>query len=224
MKSNVYVRKPGTVDDLKVSISEEIATVPQEMLVGRHLSDIIFRNSVINVSNQNWIYYRLFWCWHNFFILKINEVTIIWKKTCVLFAPPCAKTDFFTVNTALFTIFVQHSDQFGRSNPVVLMSPSADDIAAGALFPKFCRSSSKPSRIVTGRVRGEEAKGSWNFVLSVHSYSAICLMCADLHIICLPNVGYLGTKYVLLQECWMLNVECWMCSCDDWPCFEIVCT
>ena len=29
---------------------------------GSHLSDIIFRNSVINVSNQNCIYYRLFWC------------------------------------------------------------------------------------------------------------------------------------------------------------------
>ena len=60
-KSNVYVRKPRTVDDLKVSIPEEIATVPQEMLVnvmqnfeerlrkyvrqeGRHLSDTIFRN------------------------------------------------------------------------------------------------------------------------------------------------------------------------------------
>ena len=55
------VRKSRTVDDLKVSIREEIATVPQEMLVnvmhnfeerlrtrvrqeGRHLSDIIFRN------------------------------------------------------------------------------------------------------------------------------------------------------------------------------------
>jgi len=63
------------VYDLKVSIREEIATVPQEMLVnvmqnfeerlgqkGRHLSDIIFRNLVINVSNQNYIYYRLFWC------------------------------------------------------------------------------------------------------------------------------------------------------------------
>ena len=60
-KSKIYVRKPRTVDDLKVSIREEIATVPQEMLVnvmqnfeqrlrtcvrqeGRHLSDIIFRN------------------------------------------------------------------------------------------------------------------------------------------------------------------------------------
>ena len=79
LKSKVYVRKPRTVDDLKVSIREEIATVPQEMLVnvmqnfeerlrtcvrqeGRHLSDIIFRNGVINVSNQNCIYYRLFWC------------------------------------------------------------------------------------------------------------------------------------------------------------------
>ena len=57
----IYVRKPRTLDDLKVSIREEIATVPQEMLVnvmqnfeerlrtcvrqeGRHLSDIIFRN------------------------------------------------------------------------------------------------------------------------------------------------------------------------------------
>jgi len=78
-KSKVYVRKPRTVDDLKVSIREEIATVPQEMLVnvmqkfeeklrpcvrqeGRHLSDIIFRNWLINVSNQNCIYYRFFWC------------------------------------------------------------------------------------------------------------------------------------------------------------------
>jgi len=58
---NVYVRKPRTVDNLKVSIREETAAVPQEMLVnvmqnfeerlrtcvrqeGRHLSDIIFRN------------------------------------------------------------------------------------------------------------------------------------------------------------------------------------
>ena len=79
LKSKVYVRKPRTVDDLKVSIREEITTVPQELLVnvtqkfeerlrtcvrqeGRHLSDIIFRNWVINVSNQNCIYYRLFWC------------------------------------------------------------------------------------------------------------------------------------------------------------------
>jgi len=29
---------------------------------GRHLSDIIFRNWVMNVSNRNCIYYRLFWC------------------------------------------------------------------------------------------------------------------------------------------------------------------
>jgi len=60
LKSKVYVRKPRTVDDLKVSIREEIATLSQEMLVnvmqnfeervrtrvrqeGRHLSDIIFR-------------------------------------------------------------------------------------------------------------------------------------------------------------------------------------
>ena len=77
LKSKVYVWKPRTFDDLKVSIREEIATVPQEMLVnvmqnfeeslrtcvqqGHHLSDIIFRNLVINVSNQNCIYYRLFW-------------------------------------------------------------------------------------------------------------------------------------------------------------------
>jgi len=33
LKSKVYVRKPLTVDGLKVSIREEIATVPQEMLV-----------------------------------------------------------------------------------------------------------------------------------------------------------------------------------------------
>jgi len=61
LKSKVYVRKTRTVEDLKVSIREEIATVPQEMLVnvmqnveerlrtcvrqeGGHLSDIIFRN------------------------------------------------------------------------------------------------------------------------------------------------------------------------------------
>jgi len=61
LKSKVYVRKLRTVDDLKVSICEKIATMPQEMLVnvmqnfeerlrtcvrqeGRHLSDIIFRN------------------------------------------------------------------------------------------------------------------------------------------------------------------------------------
>ena len=61
LKSKVYVQKPPTVDDLKVSIHEEIPTVPQEMVVnvmqnfeerlrtcvrqeGRHLSDIIFRN------------------------------------------------------------------------------------------------------------------------------------------------------------------------------------
>ena len=60
LKSKVYVRKPRTVDDLKVSIREEIATVQQEMLEnvtqnyeerlrtcvwqeGRHLSDILFR-------------------------------------------------------------------------------------------------------------------------------------------------------------------------------------
>ena len=61
LKSKVYVRKPRTVNDLEVSIREEIATVPQEMLVnvmqnfeerfrtclrqeGHHLSHIIFRN------------------------------------------------------------------------------------------------------------------------------------------------------------------------------------
>ena len=31
LKSKVYVQKPCTVDNLKVSIHEEIATVPQEM-------------------------------------------------------------------------------------------------------------------------------------------------------------------------------------------------
>jgi hypothetical protein len=99
--------KPRTVDDLKVSIREEIATVPQDMLVnvmqnyeerlrtcvrqeGRHFSDIIFRKWVINVGNQNCIYYRLFCCWHNFFILKINKVTIIWK-TCIIFTPHCIR-------------------------------------------------------------------------------------------------------------------------------------
>ena len=61
LKSKVYVRKPRTVDNLKVSIREETASVPQEMLVnvmqnfekrlrtcvwqeGRHLSDIILCN------------------------------------------------------------------------------------------------------------------------------------------------------------------------------------
>jgi hypothetical protein len=60
LKSNVYVRKPRTFDDLNFFIREETATVPQEMLVnvmqnfeeklrtcvrqeGRHLSDIVFR-------------------------------------------------------------------------------------------------------------------------------------------------------------------------------------
>ena len=79
LKSKVYVRKPRTVDDLKFSIHEGIAIVPQKMLVnvmqnfeemlrtcvrqeGRLLSDIIFRNWEINVSNQNCIFYRLFWC------------------------------------------------------------------------------------------------------------------------------------------------------------------
>jgi len=33
LKLKVYVRKPRAVDDLKVSIRQEIATVPQEMLV-----------------------------------------------------------------------------------------------------------------------------------------------------------------------------------------------
>jgi hypothetical protein len=31
LKSKVYVLKPRTVDDLKVSIREEIATVPQQI-------------------------------------------------------------------------------------------------------------------------------------------------------------------------------------------------
>jgi len=61
LKSKVFVRKRPIVDDLKVSIREEISTVPQEMLVnvtqnfeerlrkcvrqeGRHLCDIIFRD------------------------------------------------------------------------------------------------------------------------------------------------------------------------------------
>ena len=52
---------------------------------GRHLSAIIFRNWVINVSNQICIYYRLFWCWHNFSILKIKLQ--LFEKTCILFAP-----------------------------------------------------------------------------------------------------------------------------------------
>ena len=33
LKSKVYIQKPRTVDDLKVSIRVEIVTVPQEMLV-----------------------------------------------------------------------------------------------------------------------------------------------------------------------------------------------
>jgi len=61
LKSKAYVRKPRTVDDLRVSIREDIATVPQEILVnvmqnfeerlrtcvrqeGRHISGIMFRN------------------------------------------------------------------------------------------------------------------------------------------------------------------------------------
>ena len=57
---------------------------------GCRLSDIIFRNWVINVSNQNCIYYRLFWCEHNFFILEIKKVTIIWKKN-VFFLRHCVE-------------------------------------------------------------------------------------------------------------------------------------
>ena len=95
LKSKVCVRKPRTVDDLKVPIREEIATVPQEMLVnvmqnfeerlrtcvrqeGRHLSDIVFCNWVINVSNKNCVYYRLFFCIEN------KKVTIIWKNAFFL--------------------------------------------------------------------------------------------------------------------------------------------
>jgi len=61
LKSKVCVQKPRTVNNLKISIREEIAILPQEMLVhvmqnfeemlrtcvqqeGRHLSDIIFHN------------------------------------------------------------------------------------------------------------------------------------------------------------------------------------
>ena len=61
LKSKVYIRKPRPVDDLKVSIREGIASVPQKMLAnvlqnfeerlrtcvrqeGSHLCDIIFRN------------------------------------------------------------------------------------------------------------------------------------------------------------------------------------
>ena len=33
LKSKVFIRKPCTFDDLKVSIREEIVTVPQKMLV-----------------------------------------------------------------------------------------------------------------------------------------------------------------------------------------------
>ena len=104
LKSKVYVRKPRTVDDLNVSIRKEIATVTQEMLVnvmqnfeerlrkcvrqeGRHLSDIIFRNWLINVSNQNCIYYRFFGI-NIIFYIENKKVTIIWK-ICVLFAPLC---------------------------------------------------------------------------------------------------------------------------------------
>ena len=103
LKSKVYVRKPRTVDDLKVSIRDEMATVPKEMLVnvmqnfeerlrtcvwqeGRHLSDIIFRNWVINVSNQNCIYYRLFWCWHYFFYIE-NKQSYNYLKNMRSFCP-----------------------------------------------------------------------------------------------------------------------------------------
>ena len=71
---------------------------------GRHLSDIIFRDLVINANNQNCIYYRLFWCWYNSFILKINKVTIIWK-TCVLFAPPARSSKW----SFSFWLFLQYS-------------------------------------------------------------------------------------------------------------------
>ena len=84
LKSKVYVRKPRTVDDLKVSIREEIATVPKEMLVnvmqnfeeslrtcvrqeGRHLSDIIFRNWVIK-----FLHHPLFVLWRSSFMYYMN--------------------------------------------------------------------------------------------------------------------------------------------------------
>ena len=91
---------------------------------GRHLSDVIFRNWVINVSNQNCIYYRLFWCWHNFFILKINKVTIIWG-TCVLFAPPGINIntrfshiwELLKCSHSLYSITVLNSDGFAPPLP-----------------------------------------------------------------------------------------------------------
>jgi len=96
LKLKVYVRKPHTVDDRKVSIREEIASVPQEMLVnvmqnfeerlrtcewqeGRHLSDIIFRNWVIKSAfitgcfGANIIFY-----------IENKKVTIIWENAFFL--------------------------------------------------------------------------------------------------------------------------------------------
>ena len=54
---------------------------------GRHLSDIIFRNWIIYVSNQNCIYYRLFSVNIIFFVLKIKKLQLFEEKKCVLFAP-----------------------------------------------------------------------------------------------------------------------------------------
>jgi len=93
LKSKVYVRNFRTVDDLKVSIREEIATVPQEMLVnvmqnfderlrtclrqGHHLSDIIFRNWVINITA---FITGCFGVNIIFFILKIKKLQLFEKK------------------------------------------------------------------------------------------------------------------------------------------------
>jgi len=93
LNSKVYVRKPCTVDDLKVSIREEIATVPQKLLVnvmqsfeeslltcvrqeGRHLSDIISRNLIINVSIKNAFITGCF-DFNVIFYIENKKVTII---------------------------------------------------------------------------------------------------------------------------------------------------
>ena len=60
---------------------------------GRHLSDIIFRNWVTNVSNQNWIYYRLFWCWHNFFYIENKQSYNYFEKHAFFLCHPVETRD-----------------------------------------------------------------------------------------------------------------------------------
>ena len=70
LKSKVFVRKPRTVDDLKVSIRGEIATVPQEMLINVMQNMFYFPASALIITLCN------------------NNVIIILKMTLETSKPP----------------------------------------------------------------------------------------------------------------------------------------